>query len=349
LPLTCRNILGLPVHCSVAALALDPTTPTTLYAGTVGYVGIPGGGVFKSTDGGGSWSAANTGLPLTCAIVRGIIVPCRVSALALDPTTPAILYAGTERGVFKTTTGGGSWSPMSLGLPSPVTVVAFALGPAPPTALYAGTGEGVFQWTCCTLAVGKVGSGEGTVTSSPPGIACGSDCGENYAAGTTVTLTATPSGGSSFTDWSGACTGTGACVVSMDEDRNPIATFTSAAPSGGGGGGGGGCFIATAAYGSSLAPHVQALRDFRDDYLMTNAAGKALVALYERYSPPFASRIARHESLKLATRAGLTPVVYTIRYPVPAGASVLVTIVVAGWALRTKRPRVRRLHERGNG
>jgi hypothetical protein len=132
----------------------------------------------------------------------------------------------------------------------------------------------------------------------------------------------------------------------MDEDRNPIATFTSAAPSGGGGGG---CFIATAAYGSYLDPHVQALRDFRDDYLMTHAAGKALVALYETYSPPFAARIARHESLKWATRAGLTPVVYTIRYPVPVGASILVTIVLTGWALRTKRPRLRRVHNLGGG
>ena len=81
---------------------------------------------------------------------------------------------------------------------------------------------------------------------------------------------------------------------------------------------------------------------------MPHAAGRVVVGLYETYSPPLAALIARHESLKLATRAGLTPVVYTIRYPVPAGASILVTIVVTGWALRTKRPRVRRVHERGN-
>jgi hypothetical protein len=138
-------------------------------------------------------------------------------------------------------------------------------------------------------------------------------------------------------------------MVSMDEDRNPIATFTSAAPSGGGGGGGGGgCVIATAAYGSSLDPHVQALRDFRDAYLMTTAAGRVVVGLYETYSPPLAALIARHESLKRATRAGLTPVVYTIRYPVPVGAAIFVTLGVAGWALRPKRPRVRKVHERGN-
>ena len=52
-------------------------TPTTLYAGTWG-------GVFKSTNGGGNWSAVNTGLTDTY-----------VNALAIDPATPATLYAGT--------------------------------------------------------------------------------------------------------------------------------------------------------------------------------------------------------------------------------------------------------------
>jgi len=82
---------------------------------------------------------------------------------------------------------------------------------------------------------------------------------------------------------------------------------------------------------------------------MPHAAGRAIVSLYEAYSPPLAALIARHESLKVATRAGLTPVVYTIRYPVPVGASILVTLVVTGWALRTKRSRGRMVHDLGGG
>jgi len=77
-----------------------------------------------------------------------------------------------------------------------------------------------------TLAVTKAGTGTGTVTSSPTGISCGTDCSEAYNASTSVTLTATPATGSTFTGWSGACTGTGACTVAMDAAKTVMATFT---------------------------------------------------------------------------------------------------------------------------
>ena len=59
-------------------------------------------------------------------------------------------------------------------------------------------------------------TGPGTVTSNPAGINCGTDCGEDYASGTSVTLTATPMTGATFSSWSGACSGTGTCTVTMD-------------------------------------------------------------------------------------------------------------------------------------
>jgi Divergent InlB B-repeat domain/IPTL-CTERM motif len=68
--------------------------------------------------------------------------------------------------------------------------------------------------------------GAGTVVSSPSGINCGVACSAIYLAGTEVTLSATPSAGYRFTGWAGACTGAGACVVSMDDLQFVDATFT---------------------------------------------------------------------------------------------------------------------------
>jgi len=73
--------------------------------------------------------------------------------------------------------------------------------------------------------VSKAGAGNGTVTSNPTGVACGTDCTENYAHGTSVTLTAAPAAGSTFAGWSGACSGTGTCTVSMTAARAVTATF----------------------------------------------------------------------------------------------------------------------------
>ena len=76
-----------------------------------------------------------------------------------------------------------------------------------------------------SLTVTKAGNGAGAVSSNPAGIDCGGTCSVSYNSGTSVTLTATPTTGSLFAGWSGACTGTGACVVVMDQARSVTATF----------------------------------------------------------------------------------------------------------------------------
>lgn len=79
--------------------------------------------------------------------------------------------------------------------------------------------------------------------------------------------------------------------------------------------GGKGCFIATAAYGSYLDPHVQSLRMFRDETLMRSRIGRKLVSLYYEFSPPIAHYIAQSEFLKKVTRIALIPVIFTIETP----------------------------------
>jgi hypothetical protein len=86
--------------------------------------------------------------------------------------------------------------------------------------------------TSYTLSVGKTGTGSGTITSNPAGIDCGEDCTEDYPVGANVqiTLTPNPDAGSTFRGWNGACSGMGACTVTMYADQNITATFATATP-----------------------------------------------------------------------------------------------------------------------
>ena len=119
---------------SVFALAIDPVTPTTLYAGTH-Y------GLFKSTDGGGSWTAIITDLTTI------------VLSLAIDPVNPGTLYAGTNgRGVFRSTNAGGTWSPFNAGL-GDSTVSALVVDPSTPSHIYAGTSSSVYDYLTIELPI----------------------------------------------------------------------------------------------------------------------------------------------------------------------------------------------------
>jgi DNA-binding beta-propeller fold protein YncE len=78
-----------------------------------------------------------------------------------------------------------------------------------------------------TLSVALAGTGSGSVSDGTGGIECPTSCSNSYTANTPVTLTATPASGSTFTGWSGACSGTGNCQVDMSAAMNVTATFTS--------------------------------------------------------------------------------------------------------------------------
>jgi len=198
---------GLP--SAVVALAIDPQMSSTIYAAGAG------GQVFKSINGAASWSLSSTGLPTN-----------NVVALAVHPNASSIVFAGTYgAGVFRSIDGGASWSPMNDQPPN-LLVRALAIAAGSST-LYAGTdGGGVFTIAAAAqfpLTVTKTGDAISTVVSSPQGIDCGSDCTEQFAAGTTVTLTATPVAGI-VKGWTGCDSDTGrgrtsTCTVTIGAAR----------------------------------------------------------------------------------------------------------------------------------
>lgn len=87
------------------------------------------------------------------------------------------------------------------------------------------------------------------------------------------------------------------------------------------------CFIATATYGSFLAPEVTTLRQFRDRFLRPYPIGQTFIQLYYRYSPPMADFISRHATARTATQWLLAPIIFTIKNPLP------VIIINLAWLL----------------
>ncbi len=156
----------------IYALAVDPASPATLYAGT----DAPNG-VYKSTDGGATWNVVNNGFPsafvqalaidpgnpqIVYAATYSSIVKStnggaswvstgsglgdNVRAIVVDRNNSAIVYAATQNGVFKSTNGGGAWSSASAGM-SNLNVNTLVPHPVTANVLYAGTGTGLFKST----------------------------------------------------------------------------------------------------------------------------------------------------------------------------------------------------------
>ena len=112
---------------ATSEIVIDPLTPSTIYART--EIGI-----FKSTDGGETWSAMATGHAAAAL----------VTALAVDPRDSSTIYLayrdrGTDPwsvGIIKTTDGGKSWNTVESGLPSNAAIRSMAIHPSDPSALY---------------------------------------------------------------------------------------------------------------------------------------------------------------------------------------------------------------------
>jgi hypothetical protein len=90
-------LLGSAVN--MYCVAIDSSSPQTVYTGSFD------GGVYKSTNGGGNWTAANSGL-----------MTFDIFSIRIDPARPQMLYVGTGQGVYKSTDGAGNWTAINRGL-----------------------------------------------------------------------------------------------------------------------------------------------------------------------------------------------------------------------------------------
>lgn len=182
--------------CTVT-LSANTSVTATFNTGTTTYtltVGTTGPGSVTSTD-------THISCPGTCTY--DYLSGSNVSLTA----TPSAGYTFTGWGGA---CSGTSTCSVSMNAIKDVTAT-FALNPTP-----------------YTLSLSKSSQAGGTVSSSPSGINCGTTCASassSYAAGTVVTLSAGAANGYEFTGWSGACSGTGTCVVTMSAAQSVTANF----------------------------------------------------------------------------------------------------------------------------
>lgn len=125
----------------------------------------------------------------------------------------------------------------------------------------------------------------------------------------------------------------GIAVVAAVGTPSSVPTTVASGTVSSSGGGGSGCFIATAAFGSYLDPHVMVLRHFRDDVLLQSELGTAFVTFYYKHSPPIADFIAQHETLRTLMRFVLTPLIFAVKYPLIAA---LLFAFAGVWFIRRK-------------
>lgn len=134
------NILA-TADCAPRRIAIDPTAPDVIYAGSDNTHSERPAGVWKSTDGGVTFSQSSAPFQQV-----------RVFSLSVDPTLPSTLYAGLEYDqylspivLYKSMDGAASWSRADAGLPA-LSVNAIAVDPRSPDTVYAGTnGGGIYR------------------------------------------------------------------------------------------------------------------------------------------------------------------------------------------------------------
>jgi photosystem II stability/assembly factor-like uncharacterized protein len=234
---------GGSVPSTALAVAFDPANDRTVYLG--GSIDAAGA-LFKSLDGGTSWTKIAAG-----AFADPVL------DLAVDPSLPNRLFAGTEGGLFLSENGGAAWTRLTaspagciyldpaatssitiagskgvyasadrggtwtdLNATLPVrNVLTLGVNPATKT-IFAGTnGGGVFRYRQSSRFVLSLSATTGGTTDPAPG-------NHEYAQGTPVTVTALPEAHHEFTGWTGSATGTtNPLLLVMDSEKSLTAAF----------------------------------------------------------------------------------------------------------------------------
>jgi phospholipase C len=157
---------------------------------------------------------AGTGAGTIMSSPAGIKCGSTCSAKFNEGTSVKLTEAPTTGSKFTDWTGAckGSAATCTVSMKAAESVSAtFAANPAP---------------TTIALTVDSTGSGSGTVTSSPAGIDCPGTCTADFTKGAKVVLTAVPSTGTTFSGWSGTCTGKGTCTVTLEASTTVTPTFS---------------------------------------------------------------------------------------------------------------------------
>src|SRR2546426_486246 len=216
------------------------STPVTV-TGT-GVVWTSSNGAVATIDAGGRATGLGAGTA-TIAATDGSGVSASTTLTVTDRVTLSVVRTGIGTGSVSgpgISCGTDCSEPYDRG-----TSVTLTAAPASGSAFTGWSGCDTVSGTTCTvtmsgarvvtatfdlqrftLTVNKAGLGSGTVTSSPPGINCGTDCSEPYPSGTVVTLTATPALLNVFTGWDGCdAVSDTTCTVTMSRARSVTASF----------------------------------------------------------------------------------------------------------------------------
>ena len=173
-------------------------------------------------------TAASSGAEHTCAVLQDGSVQC------WGRNTDGRLGNGTTTNAFTPVTVVGlgvTWTSSDATVAT-IDAAGLATGRSPGFSVITASSGGRSGSTTLTvrarfsLAVIREGTGNGTVTSNPPGIDCGANCSASYDGGTVVTLTATSAPDSTFEGWTGGgCSGTGPCTVTLTANTTVFARF----------------------------------------------------------------------------------------------------------------------------